>query len=176
MGRAASSLRGSGGGKLWRAVENIVLRNARNERMRVCSFAGPIFDDRNDRRFRTIKIPGRFFKIAVWSENGVLRSLGMIADQRPVIRVFPEALFELEAGETLDVRAFGPEAFQDPDELDKVDDFLTTIDAIETATGLDFGDAVRDADIRRGESNDLRPEALEDIPLAPRPRARRAKA
>ena len=56
MGRAKPSMKGTGGGKLWRAVENIVLRNARTMRTRVCSFSGPIFRN-NDRKFRTIKIP-----------------------------------------------------------------------------------------------------------------------
>jgi endonuclease G len=165
MGRANPSVGGTGGGKLWRAVENLVLRNARNERMRACTFSGPIFDD-DDRAYRDIWIPGQFFKVAVWAEGGALRSLGMIADQTAVIEVWPEALFPA-VGAALAPAELGPEAFQDPDELDRVDDFLTTIEAIEKATHLDFGDAVRDADIRRGESAVERPERLEDVPMTP---------
>lgn len=36
------------------------------------------------------------------------------------------------------------------DELDKVADFLTTVTAVEAATGLDFGATLRDADLRAG--------------------------
>lgn len=166
MGKARPNMPGTGGGKLWRAVENLVLRNARNMRSRVTSFTGPIFRN-NDRVFRTIKVPNRFFKIAVWADEDGLRSLGMIADQSKVFDVWPEALFD----EGSEADRLGEEAFQDEDELDRVDDFLTTIAAIETATGLDFGTAVRAADIRGGE-NDSRPRRLEDVPLGPQPRNR----
>jgi endonuclease G len=138
MGRAGNRP-GTGGGKLWRAVENYVLRNSVAERQRVCSFTGPVFA-RGDREFRGIKVPGRFWKIVVWADNGSLRSLGMIADQRPVIRVWPESLGD------------GPEAYGDSDELNMVQDFLSTIREIERLTKLDFGDEVRAADIRNGEA------------------------
>lgn len=172
MGQARPNVPGTGGGKLWRAVENLVLRNARNMRTRVISFTGPIFRG-NDRTFRTIKVPARFFKIAVWADDEGLRSLGMIADQSKVFDVWPEALFEAGAE---GLAGLGAEAFQDDDEIDRVDDFLTTIAAIERATDLDFGDAVRDADIRAGES-DERPGRIEDVPLVPhrRPRSARPK-
>jgi endonuclease G len=160
MGRANPSMKGTGGGKLWRAVENIVLRNARTMRTRVCSFSGPIFRS-NDRTFRTIKIPSRFFKVAVWADEDGLRSLAMIADQSRVFDVWPEALFEDQGSEAA---GLGEEAFQDEDELERVDDFLTTIAAIETATKLDFGSAVKNADIRKG-LGEARPRSLDDVPL-----------
>jgi endonuclease G len=116
-----------------------------------------------DKKFRTIKIPKRFFKIAVWADEDGLRSLGMIADQSKVFDVWPEALFEAEA---VDPTALGLEAFQDEDEIDRVDDFLTTIEAIEAATNLDFGEAVRRADVRAGEA-DTKPRSLDDVPLVP---------
>ena len=169
MGQAQASIPGSGGGKLWRAVENLVLRNARTMRKRVISFSGPIFGS-NDRKFRTIKIPRRFFKIAVWADNDGLRSLGMIADQGKVFDAWPEALFTGEARESVRSRE---EAFQDANELARVDDFLTTIEDIEEKTRLDFGNAVRRADIRAGESL-LRPQNLEEVSLTPR-RSKRAK-
>jgi hypothetical protein len=56
--------------------------------------------------------------------------------------------------------------FQDPGELERVDDFLTTIAEIGRLTGLYFGEAIEQADIRRGE-DDSRPERLDDIPLKP---------
>lgn len=126
------------GTSLWRAVENIVLRNAVAEDQRVCSFTGPVFRT-NDRRFRSIKVPMKFWKIAVWAEDGHLRSLAMVANQKPVIDVWPENL-----------ESAGSEAFGDPAELDKVEDHLSTIAEIESLTGLDFGSTVRDGDIRAG--------------------------
>ena len=161
MGRGRPNQPGTGGGKLWRAVENLVLRNARTMRTRVCAFTGPIFAD-DDREFRSIQVPGRFFKIAVWADDEGLRSLAMIADQRPVFGPWPEALF---GAESVDLTAI-PEAFGDPDELERVDDFLTTISEVERVTDLDFGAAVRQADVRAGEA-DARPERLEDVPLKP---------
>jgi endonuclease G len=169
MGQGAPRQSGTGGGKLWRAVENLVLRNARTMRTRVSAFTGPIFSE-EDREFRTIQVPGRFFKVAVWAdEEGELRSLAMIADQRPVIDVWPEALFSSreESGEAL-----GAEAFGDADELERVQDFLSTIEAVEAATGLDFGNEIRTADVRTGEQ-DVQPARLEEVPLTRQPRTRR---
>jgi len=42
------------------------------------------------------------------------------------------------------------EAFQDPDEIDRVEDFLATVGEVEGLTGIDFGDSVRAGDIRKG--------------------------
>jgi endonuclease G, mitochondrial len=143
QGSADPAVAGSGRGKLWRAVENYVLRNAVAEKQRVTCFTGPIFAD-TDREFRGIKVPGRFFKIAIWAEEGVLRSIAMIADQRKVIDAWPEQIGQLSTP--------AREAFQEPDELDRVDDFLATIAEVESLTLLDFGDAVRAADVRAGEA------------------------
>ena len=173
QGTADRNLAGTGGGALWRAVENYVLRNAVAEKQRVTSFTGPIFTT-GDREYHGIKVPGRFFKIAVWVEDDKLRSIAMIADQRPVIDRWPEALFG-EGEESLDLA----EAFMDDDELDQVRDFLSTIAAIEDVTGLDFGDAVRRADVRSGQ-HDERIESADELTLSPTrrkaPRSRRPAA
>ncbi len=145
QGTADDAIDGTGGGRLWRAVENYVLRNAVADDQRVNSFSGPIFDDKKDRSYRTIKIPGRFFKIVVWSESGKLRSLAMIADQTQVYSAWPEAIFD-EAESLTEA-----EAFLDTDELEKVEDFLATIKEVEKLTALDFGKNVRRADVRKGE-------------------------
>ena len=160
MGRAPANTPNSGGGLLWRALENYVLRNAVAENARVSCFTGPVFTNQ-DREFRGIRVPGRFWKVVVWAENGELRSLAMIADQRPVIRVWPEALEEA-----------GSEAYGDPNELALVEDFLTTVDEIERLTRLDFGKDVRAADINvSGER--IKVKAFDEIPLG-RSRARRS--
>jgi endonuclease G len=159
MGTASRSQ--AGGGKMWRALEDYVLRNAVGMDTRICCFTGPIFDDAADRVFRSIKVPGRFFKVVVWAEGGALRSVAMIADQRPVISVWPESLGEEALFETQQAEAFG-----DPGELDRVEDFLSTVTAVEAATGLDFGENVRAADIRGGEP-EARIDSLSDLPLTP---------
>ena len=139
-------------GKLrWRVVETYVLRNALTMKSRVTVFAGPIFDDiaaahdglagYDHVSPRTgLKIPMRFFKVAVWAEDGELRAVALKADQRPV----------------LDRLTNGPpeaaEAYGDPDELAIASEFLTTVAEIEALTQLDFGEEVRAADIRAGES------------------------
>ena len=109
----------------------------------------------NDRKFRGVQVPAEFWKVVAWRDKGTLRSLAMIANQKKVIEVWPEALD-------------GREEFGAPDELDKVEDFLTTVADIEKATGLDFGDEVRDADINEGAENRRRVASLEDIRLQKR--------
>jgi endonuclease G, mitochondrial len=134
-------------GKLrWRTVETYVLRNAVTERQRICVFAGPVFkEDDPPYRFDS-KIPLRFWKIAVWVNEKRLHSVAVIADQGDVLRRLtqgvPEALGPLH----------GAEAFDDPEELARLSQFLTTVSEIERLTGLDFGEEVRNADIRVGEA------------------------
>lgn len=161
MGQASPSTPNSGGGKLWRAVENYVLRNAVAENTRVCSFTGPVFRN-NDRRFRTIKVPKQFWKIVVWVDEGSLRAVAMLADQSKVINVWPEALDG------------APENFVQPGELEQVEDFLVSVARIEELTGLDFSAAVRNADVWGQESME-RVNSFDQVPLAPvsPPRARR---
>jgi endonuclease G len=127
-------------GKLrWRAVETYVLRNALTMRERVSVFAGPIFAaDDPEYRFDA-RVPMRFWKIAAWvDDEGALRSIALIADQTDVLKIMPE-------------RAEAAEAFLDDDELARVSQFLTTVEAIQDLTGLDFGAAVRNADVRQGQ-------------------------
>ena len=77
-----------------------------------------------------------------------------------MIALWPEALF----GE-----AAPAEAFLDPAELGRVQDFLTTVAEAERLTGLDLGAALRAADIRAGEAG--RAVASEaELPRAARPR------
>ncbi|MCG8604230.1 DNA/RNA non-specific endonuclease [bacterium] len=149
QGRADEDQPGTGNGKLWRAAENYVLRNAVAEDQKVISFTGPIFND-DDRLYRNIRIPARFFKVTVWVEQGKLCSLALIVDQSKVYDTWPENIgtpeFLASAGEA--------EAFQDPDELARVSDFLSTVEEVEKATELDFGTSVRNADVRKGQTSE----------------------
>ncbi|WP_170764721.1 DNA/RNA non-specific endonuclease [Ruegeria lacuscaerulensis] len=150
QGTADEDMPGTGKGNLWRAAENYVLRNAVAEDQKVVSFTGPIFAA-DDRKFRHTKVPGRFFKVTAWVENGQLRSLALIVDQMQVIEVWPDALDAEAWPDDLDAA----EAFQATDEMERVTDFLSTIEEVERLTHLDFGTSVRDADIRKGELNHL---------------------
>ncbi|GLS32214.1 endonuclease G [Mesorhizobium albiziae] len=145
---------GSKGKLRWRAVETYVLRNAVTMRGRITVFAGPVFrEDDPPYRFDS-RIPLKFWKIAAWSDGSNLRSIGLVADQKPVLEVMPEG-FDSQA-----------EAFDDPLELARVSEFLSTVAEIEQLTGLDFGTALREADIRAGSeavgvaAQTLKPEAL----------------
>lgn len=136
---------GSKGKLRWRTVETYVLRNAVTERQRICVFAGPVFRDNDpDYRFDS-KLPLRFWKIAVWAEDRRLHSVAVVADQGEVLRRLTQGV--PEGMGTMP----GAEAFDDPDELARVSQFLTTVREIERLTGLDFGDDVRDGDIRAGQ-------------------------
>lgn len=133
-------------GKLrWRTIETYILRNAVTERQRICVFAGPVFrKDDPDYRFES-KLPLRFWKIAVWAAGHELHAVAVMADQGEVLKRLtqgvPEAIGHMNLAE----------AFDDPGELTRVSQYLTTVAEIERLTGLDFGDAVRNADVRTGE-------------------------
>jgi endonuclease G, mitochondrial len=142
----------SGNGRLWRALEDHVLGNAVAEDQRVICFTGPVLRD-DDPPYRNVQVPMRFWKIVVWSEQGLLRSLAMLADQTPVlekIQTLPEGLSDREA----------------LDDLDAVEDFLSTVEEIEALTGLDFGEDVRGADIR-ADQDDEQIVSRGAIPLDP---------
>jgi endonuclease G, mitochondrial len=126
-------------GKLrWRAVETYVLRNAVTMRKRICVFAGPIFENTDvDYRFDS-KIPMRFWKLIVWKGQNGLQSIGLIANQRPVLDKLTKGVPE------------SAEAFNDDDELTRVSEFLSSVEEIEGLTHLRFSDDVRAGDIRQG--------------------------
>jgi len=159
QGTADEDQPGTGRGNLWRAAENYVLRNAVAEDQRVISFTGPVFRD-DDRRYRQIRIPGKFFKLTAWVEDGELRTLALLVDQKQVFDAWPEALGTQEFLE----QATEAEAFLDKGELDRVTDFLSTVREIEELTELDFGETVRRADVRSG-AQPVEVRSENDLPL-----------
>lgn len=160
QGTAEEEQSGTGNGNLWRAAENYVLRNAVAEDQRVVSFTGPVLRD-DDRPYRHIRIPGKFFKVTVWAENGQLRSLALLVDQSQVFDAWPESFGTQEFVDT----STEAEAYLDADELGRVQDFLATIEEIEGITELDFGPAVRAADVRKGQGSVV-VETEDDLPLS----------
>src|SRR5688572_19423464 len=154
-------------GKLrWRSVETYILRNAVIEKQRICVFAGPVFrDDDPDYRFGS-KLPLRFWKVAVWAADDELRAVAVIADQGKVLDELTQGVPEALG------RMHGSEAFDDPEELARMAEFLTTVADIEQLTGLDFGDDVRNADIRSGQES---AGAIEDIDVTVKAKSRAAR-
>lgn len=135
---------GSKGKLRWRAVETYVLRNAVTMKQRVSVFAGPIFADADPPYRFASKVPMRFWKIAVWNDGESLRAIALLADQKPVLQILPEAI---------SADALGPEAYGDVEELARVSEFLSSVEEIEALTKLDFGDQLRTADIRAGRAS-----------------------
>lgn len=153
---------GSKGKLRWRAVETYVLRNARTMRQRVSVFAGPVFADDDPLYRGTIRVPMRFWKIAVWNDGEALRSIALLADQKAVLMTMPEAI--------------GSEAFGNNEELARVSEFLSTVEEIEDLTKLDFGKAVREGDIRAGTDSTATPALdLQEAEIAA-PKARKPTA
>lgn len=145
QGKADENQAGTGKGNLWRAAENYVLRNAVAENQKVISFTGPIFRG-DDRPYRNIKIPSKFFKVTAWVESGELRSIALLVDQSQVFREWPESF----GAPGSQITRSASEAFLDDDELDKIEDFLSSVSEIEALTNINFGEELRQADVRSG--------------------------
>ena len=173
---------GSKGKLRWRAVESYVLRNAVTMRERVCVFAGPVFQDEAvrdgsnrivreaDPVYRGAQVPMRFWKIVVWADvGGPLRAVALLADQLPVLRKLTNGVPELLDGlaEAIDI---GPERFDELVELQRVEEFLSTVEEIEALTGLKFDDQIRTGDIRSGTAGSIRVADESSLELGPRRR------
>ena len=156
------------GRTLWQGIENHVLDNAKVHDLRVSVFTGTVLDDANDPPYRDhifpgFKVPMQFWKIAVWKDGGALSALAMLADQSDSLPQLPESAEAL-------------------DDDDGVREFVTTVIDIEELTGLDFGTAVRDADLYErvegpeslGGRSEVR--AYREIPLKRGSRSRRQAA
>lgn len=146
----AKGLLGQREGRLWQGVENYILRNAWAMDTRLTVFAGPVFAD-DDPVYSdksgsiALQVPLKFWKVLVWKENGVLKSLALVADQlRTLKKAPPDA-----------------EALTDAGQLVLMENFLSTVAKVEKLTGFEFGSAVSKADIRYGQR-----EATADAPEA----------
>lgn len=162
---SADNRPGSKGKLRWRAVETFVLRNAVTMRKRVSVFAGPVFDDTYDVDYRFgSKVPMRFWKLVVWAAGGQLHSLALLADQKPVLERLTEGVPE------------AAEAYADMDELERVNQYLTTVEQLQELTGIAFGDEVLQGDIRQGEERLSLADVPESLLRNPAPARARASA
>ena len=102
----------------WKGLEDYALRNARLYDLRISVFTGCIFTDK-DRRFATIQIPAKFWKVIVMiKEDGVPSATGYIVNQDDLIEDITEReLFIFEQFKTYQI----------------------DLKTIEAATGLEFG-------------------------------------
>ncbi|MGY3404142.1 DNA/RNA endonuclease G (NUC1) [Bradyrhizobium sp. GM5.1] len=97
---------------------------------RICVFQGPIFDDKIDLWSDDVQIPSSFFKIIGWKGKTGVKSVGLVVDQ---LQLLSE---QREHG----IKPPGQPA------LVNVSQWRVAIPEIERRTGLDFGNAIRDAD------------------------------
>lgn len=70
--------------ELWVGLEDHVLEYADANDLRISVFTAPVLGER-DIPYRGIRIPLRFFKVAVWCRGDELRAAGFVLDQSPVL-------------------------------------------------------------------------------------------
>lgn len=110
---------------IWRKIENYVIGNSKEEEKRISVFAGCVFE-KNDPKYRSIRIPKQYWKVLCREKDGELLTMAFLADQSKFLtRLSSDA-----------------ESF---DDTEKVDEYQTSIDEIEQLTGLDFSN-LRDFD------------------------------
>ncbi|MPY12294.1 DNA/RNA non-specific endonuclease [Arthrobacter bussei] len=68
--------------ELWLGLESYLLENAADNGRRLIVFTGPIFSD-VDPVYRGVEIPLRYFKVAVFLQEGALAATGYVVDQTP---------------------------------------------------------------------------------------------
>lgn len=118
--------------KYWQGAERYILEKglfAADSNKHLCVFQGPIFDDQIDNWADDVQIPSSFFKIVAWRGADSLKAVGLIVDQLPLLWETRVSL-----GPPHDV----PSA--------NVSQWRVAIKQIENRTGLDFGEAIRNAD------------------------------
>ena len=118
--------------RYWQGIERYVLENgvlAAGGDKRLCVYQGPLFDETIDRWADDVQIPSSFWKVVVWEGATKLKAVGMVVDQLALLD---------------ETRSF----VGMPKDLPSVDvqHWRVPIPVIETRTGLDFGDLIRQAD------------------------------
>ncbi|MFI1970574.1 DNA/RNA non-specific endonuclease [Streptomyces cinnamoneus] len=123
---------------LWGQLENAVFEDVKVDGLRVSVFGGPVFQE-DDRFYRGVQVPREFWKVIVFSEQGVLKSKAFLLtqnlDQLEVLdldefRVYQVGLGEIESRVHLHFPAVlrtadtlvVPEALEDRAPLDRLED------------------------------------------------------
>jgi endonuclease G len=107
------------GKQLWAGLEDYVLNNASDHRMRVIVFTGPVFSA-DDKEYRGVRIPRRFWKVvATVTGDGALHATAYLLSQQDLVGL---------AAPTGDDWIYGP-----------YKTFQTSVATVESLTELDFG-------------------------------------
>jgi DNA/RNA endonuclease G (NUC1) len=113
--------------ELWLGLESYLQENAADNSRRITVFTGPIFGA-TDPVYRGVDIPLKFFKVAVFLQDGKLAATGYVVDQTPQLADLPDIP---RPGVTDEAPPLGPfRTFQVP------------IRDIAALTGLDLGQLV----------------------------------
>lgn len=72
------------GKELWVGLEDHVLGHADVHEAKLSVFTGPVFRD-DDPLYRGVQIPGKFWKIAAWTNDAKLAAVGFVLDQSPML-------------------------------------------------------------------------------------------
>jgi endonuclease G len=107
------------GKQLWAGLEDYVLNNASDHRMRVIVFTGPVFSAK-DKAYRGVRIPRRFWKVvATVTGDGALHATAYMLSQQDLVG---------RAAPTADDWIYGP-----------YKTFQTSVATVERRTELHFG-------------------------------------
>jgi endonuclease G, mitochondrial len=129
------------GATLWQGLENFILTNTDQDDLKASVFTGPLFRD-EDELHRGVKIPQAFWKlVAVVDGANRLYTSAYIVSQKQFATNIPF--------ERLPVGNFN--------------NFQVSIARLEALTGLAFGNAVRAADVIKGDPTDRPLRSLADI-------------
>ena len=132
--------------RFWQSVEQYVLENgaiAEETLSRISVFQGPIFSDKIDMWADDVQIPSAFFKVVVWKGKSGVKSVGLVVDQLALLSEQRKALGQPKTLPSVDVSQW-----------------RVGISTIESRTGLDFGDVVRNADTIKEDTQATPGEAI----------------
>ncbi len=120
--------------KTWLNLEDWLLVKADDEDRKVSVFTGPVFKD-DDKHYRGIQIPAKFWKIVTLKRNtdGKLAAAAFMMDQKELI----EPLYKTVSG--------NKDLNLEPVPTEQIATYQVPISTIESMTGLSFGE-LKDVD------------------------------
>lgn len=134
------------GSDLWQGLENFLLYNTDEEDVRASVFSGPLFRS-DDEEHRGVLIPQFFWKVvAVADRNGKLFTSAYLVSQQEYALDIP--FEQLPVG---------------PNSTEPGQNFQVPVAKIEAETGLEFPDAMRQADVFTGPAAGTRIRTLADV-------------
>jgi endonuclease G, mitochondrial len=130
---------------IWLGLEDYILKNTKDDDMKVSVFTGPVFDDDNDPVYKPpgkalVQVPVKFWKIVIFKhdDTGELACAAYIASQAK----------QLPRKNLKPAFVFGEH-----------DDFQLSVAEVEELTGLTFGD-LKDVDVLAAAGSGFRLKVL----------------